>query len=53
MRELKDVEESFLHVLAGIYHGRIKYPGQVDFEAQLEQAESEASSESGVPVEQP
>jgi putative nucleotidyltransferase with HDIG domain len=53
MRELKDVEESFLHVLAGIYHGRIKYPGQVEFESQLDQAESEATSESSVPVEQP
>ena len=54
-RDLDKIKETFLAMLIGIHHGRVKYPGQ---EKEQEDAKTNAelpadSGEGGSPVEQP
>ncbi len=43
-QELRIIKENFLKILVGMYHGRVKYPGQEETEAK-EQKEVEAENQ--------
>lgn len=57
-RELTQIKETFLSILLGIYHVRVKYPGQeqqIDAEAaeKEEKSEKEAPAETAAELSQP
>lgn len=50
--DLNLIKKSFLNILVGMYHGRVKYPGQEEQERKEELAEKAAEKESAKPADQ-
>jgi putative nucleotidyltransferase with HDIG domain len=50
-QDLKKIKKAFLTILVGVYHSRIKYPGQDKLESDVEEASTTPPTEMGTHVD--